>query len=202
MGTRLNPGKFDCYHLARPDEPMFVLLARDEQAPTRVEDWATARFRALMARAASMPEEDVRREQQKIAEAFQCANEMRAWYGREKDRERQQEEARTGYSRLNQDALEPAVCTREQHVCGKTGPCNGLPSISDRFHNPQPGDRRAYVPVCSGACYSRGCNCAPGHRVDAVGSKVYTVSPGAHDRAVCRLSSEDLAGMSERDEGC
>jgi hypothetical protein len=126
MGTRLNPGKFDCYHLARPDEPMFVLLARDEQAPTRVEDWATARFRALMARAASMPEEDVRREQQKIAEAFQCANEMRAWYGREKDRERQQEEARTGYSRLNQDALEPAVCTRVIEGLGSSTSAEGL----------------------------------------------------------------------------
>lgn len=29
MGTKNNPGAFDCYANAEPDEPMFVLLARD-----------------------------------------------------------------------------------------------------------------------------------------------------------------------------
>ncbi|HAW11807.1 MAG TPA: aspartate decarboxylase, partial [Chloroflexi bacterium] len=29
MGTKNNPGKFDCYDDAHPDEPMFVLLGRD-----------------------------------------------------------------------------------------------------------------------------------------------------------------------------
>jgi hypothetical protein len=29
MGTKSNPGPFDCYAKAEPDEPMFVLLARD-----------------------------------------------------------------------------------------------------------------------------------------------------------------------------
>lgn len=39
MGTKNNPGKFDCYAKAEPDEPMFVLLARDPFAPFVVELW-------------------------------------------------------------------------------------------------------------------------------------------------------------------
>jgi len=40
MGTKNNPGEFDCYEEADPDEPMFVLLARDELAPEIVRLWA------------------------------------------------------------------------------------------------------------------------------------------------------------------
>lgn len=40
MGTKLNPGNFDCYENAKPDEPMFILLARDAGAPALVEKWA------------------------------------------------------------------------------------------------------------------------------------------------------------------
>ena len=43
MGTKNNPGDFDCYANAEPDEPMFVLLARDKHAPTLVWLWATLR---------------------------------------------------------------------------------------------------------------------------------------------------------------
>src|SRR6266702_5324130 len=43
MSTKTNPGKFDCYSKADPDEPMFVLLARDKHAPTLVWLWATLR---------------------------------------------------------------------------------------------------------------------------------------------------------------
>lgn len=39
MGTKNNPGKFDCYTKAEPDEPMFVLLARDPLAPILVNLW-------------------------------------------------------------------------------------------------------------------------------------------------------------------
>jgi len=31
MATKKNPGEFDCYANAGPDEPMFVLLARVAQ---------------------------------------------------------------------------------------------------------------------------------------------------------------------------
>jgi len=43
MGTKNNPGKFDCYANAEPDEPMFVLLGRDKHAPTLVWLWASLR---------------------------------------------------------------------------------------------------------------------------------------------------------------
>lgn len=43
MGTKNDPGKFDCYANAEPDEPMFVLLARDKHAPTLVWLWAAMR---------------------------------------------------------------------------------------------------------------------------------------------------------------
>lgn len=40
MGTKNIPGKFDCYANALPDEPMFILLARDPKAPDSVQLWA------------------------------------------------------------------------------------------------------------------------------------------------------------------
>lgn len=43
MGTKQNPGPFDCYAKAKPDEPMFVLLARDPLAPEIVRRWAELR---------------------------------------------------------------------------------------------------------------------------------------------------------------
>lgn len=44
MGTKQNPGQFDCYNAAEPDEPMFVLLARDETAGALVTLWAALRI--------------------------------------------------------------------------------------------------------------------------------------------------------------
>jgi hypothetical protein len=43
MATKNNPGKYDCYANAEPDEPIFVLLGRDKHAPTLVWLWATLR---------------------------------------------------------------------------------------------------------------------------------------------------------------
>ena len=33
MGTKNNPGDYDCYEMARPDEPIFTLKANDHIAP-------------------------------------------------------------------------------------------------------------------------------------------------------------------------
>lgn len=66
MGTKNNPGKFDCYENAEPDEPMFVLLARDKFAPELVEQWAYRR---------KMDGED----HHKVQEARDCAAAMREW---------------------------------------------------------------------------------------------------------------------------
>ncbi len=66
MGTKNNPGKFDCYTDAAPDEPMFVLLARDPLAPMLVDLWAN-----LRAHLAGNPS--------KVGEARECARAMRKW---------------------------------------------------------------------------------------------------------------------------
>lgn len=66
MGTKNNPGKYDCYEKADPDEPLFVLLARDPLAPVLVELWAT-----LRAQLAGNPS--------KVDEARACADAMRRW---------------------------------------------------------------------------------------------------------------------------
>ncbi len=42
MSTKQHLGEFDCYANALPNEPMFVLLARDPKAATAVRDWAAA----------------------------------------------------------------------------------------------------------------------------------------------------------------
>jgi hypothetical protein len=64
MGTKNNPGAFDCYEAAAPDEPMFVLLARDPDAPQLVEIWAWLRQKRGEAPA-------------KVDEALKCAQDMR-----------------------------------------------------------------------------------------------------------------------------
>jgi len=66
MGTKNNPGAFDCYANAHPDEPMFVLLARDKHAPTLVWLWATLR---------EIDQEDAT----KVEEARECVNDMLLW---------------------------------------------------------------------------------------------------------------------------
>lgn len=40
MGTKNNPGAYDCYANAEPDEAMFVLLGRDKHAGLLVTLWA------------------------------------------------------------------------------------------------------------------------------------------------------------------
>ena len=66
MGTKNNPGAFDCYAAAHPDEPMFILLGRDKHAPTLVWLWATLR---------ELDDEDPA----KVDEARQCSRAMSEW---------------------------------------------------------------------------------------------------------------------------
>lgn len=73
MGTKNNPGQFDCYANAEPDEPMFVLLGRDPCAPTAVRDWAD--HRELLIDRGQKPESD----RAMVKEARECAAAMDAW---------------------------------------------------------------------------------------------------------------------------
>lgn len=67
MGTKNNPGEFDCYENAEPDEPMFVLLARDSQAPNLIRQWVKYR-------------EYLEGITPKLQEALDCADAMDRWY--------------------------------------------------------------------------------------------------------------------------
>ena len=70
MGSKNNPGQFDCYANAEPDEPMFILLGRDKSAPSLVRAWAFQRRTAIengMKPASDLP---------MVAEANACADAM------------------------------------------------------------------------------------------------------------------------------
>ncbi len=41
MGTKTEPGKYDCYSKLAPDEPYFVLMGRDALSADLVDTWAT-----------------------------------------------------------------------------------------------------------------------------------------------------------------
>lgn len=73
MGTKLNPGEFDCYAAAAPDEPMFILLARDPIAPLLVDLWASLRAEHGCA------DHPARSHDRKVAEARTLAYNMRQW---------------------------------------------------------------------------------------------------------------------------
>jgi hypothetical protein len=77
MGTKNNPGKFDCYEKAEPDEPLFVLLARDPSASVLVRVWADTAHAAMHGGFTGGLVMDVSDE--KIAEAYACADAMEAW---------------------------------------------------------------------------------------------------------------------------
>lgn len=86
MGTKNNPGQFDCYAAADPDEPLFTLAAHDPVAHALVELWAHLRccnisaavfcFGYLVAEAIKRP----LGRPAKVDEAYACAEAMRRWY--------------------------------------------------------------------------------------------------------------------------
>ena len=71
MGTKQNPGEFDCYANAEDDEPMFILLARDPIAADLVRLWAKSRELAIRSP----------RDADKAREARRCADAMEEWFG-------------------------------------------------------------------------------------------------------------------------
>ena len=77
MGTKNQPGEFDCHGAAHGDEPIFTLRADDEQAPEVVVDWIKARlFREFLAGRLELVDEDRDR---KLKQASECEMDMRAW---------------------------------------------------------------------------------------------------------------------------
>lgn len=73
MSTKEKPGQFDCYARALPDEPYFILLARDPFAPILVKMWAAWRW--LDIRLGNRPSED----RLMVDESLECAQQMIEW---------------------------------------------------------------------------------------------------------------------------
>ncbi len=89
MGTKNSPGAYDCYANAAPDEPMFILLARDVTAEFFVAAWTAIRAGDIMRAVKIM--EDAHKAwlasgkpllpmtAPKSVEAQQCSKAMRTW---------------------------------------------------------------------------------------------------------------------------
>mgnify|MGYP001569981107 CR=1 FL=1 len=78
MGTKNDPGRFDCHTDAGPDEPIFTLRASDPEAPEAVRHWCKVRRWEI--RQGRAPESDYA----KVSEAMECARAMEAWYAANK----------------------------------------------------------------------------------------------------------------------
>jgi hypothetical protein len=73
MGTKRNPGKFDCYEKAAADEPIFTLRAKDPHAPALLRRWANLVEAEIAAN--ERPPFDI----EKVNEARKCAYDMEVW---------------------------------------------------------------------------------------------------------------------------
>ena len=94
MGTKKQPGEFDCYAKLGPDEPYFVLRAKDPYAPQLVLIWKLLRsnqfeeadFQLSMAKRAwenqlaTGEREILPATHPKAQEASQVATEMTLWF--------------------------------------------------------------------------------------------------------------------------
>lgn len=77
MGTKNNPGKYDCYDKLEPDEPFFVIMARDPMASASVRAWAmNLQNQTDMG---ILPKEDAQKNREKVQEAYECASKMELW---------------------------------------------------------------------------------------------------------------------------
>lgn len=87
MGTKNNPGKFDCHEAAEPDEPRFTVIGRDQLAPFLVLMWAHMRNEDPIAVyntcnrmiQTHMTTYDSTQEREKVEEALDCSNAMTRW---------------------------------------------------------------------------------------------------------------------------
>lgn len=89
MATKANPGKFDCYAKADPDEPLFTLRGKDPVAEYFVAAWVAIRAGDLPSAQRMMDHalEALKKsgrpllpyQSEKSAEAQVCASEMRSW---------------------------------------------------------------------------------------------------------------------------
>lgn len=69
MGTKNDPGEFDCYAKLLPDEPYFLIRAKDPVGAATVREWCRLREEANV-----KPDDEAR-----IAVAERCAEWMEQW---------------------------------------------------------------------------------------------------------------------------
>lgn len=89
MGTKNNPGRFDCFAAAEPDEPLFGLLARDALAAHMVSIWSKLRmgdheaarvvFNHLLEQATQAGYPRAGDDVDKAIEAMDCSMSMFTW---------------------------------------------------------------------------------------------------------------------------
>lgn len=72
MGTKNEPGRFDCFDKAEADEPLFVLRAKDPVAAATVRVWILLRRVARLNKLG---------EAERLEEAENCAHAMDLWRG-------------------------------------------------------------------------------------------------------------------------
>lgn len=88
MGTKQNPGAFDCYANANVDEPMFIILGRDRHGAITVFHWLALRLTEASFGGKQWDADDVREMSQreymklpeKYREAWDCANSMETYH--------------------------------------------------------------------------------------------------------------------------
>lgn len=124
MGTKLNPGNFDCYTKAEDDEPMFILLARDPTAPRLIREWVAMRSSTGLTTS------------DKIEEALKCAYDMEDWRF-----EREQ-------AKLRDFGYHVVVCS-----CGKVGIRDKNAGERHMAHNPDTRNLTNTVHVWNGRAW-------------------------------------------------
>lgn len=74
MGTKTEPGNFDCYSKAGDKEELFTLRAHDPLAPWVIRFWCILRYfkEYFDANPSELPSS-------KLKEAWTCAKKMEAW---------------------------------------------------------------------------------------------------------------------------
>ena len=86
MGTKNNPGKYDCAGNAHPDEPTFTLRAKDPCAAELVRLWVRNRNYHFFCTPTPLEGTAAKSEKAKHAEALECAADMERWRERNPDK--------------------------------------------------------------------------------------------------------------------
>lgn len=80
MGTKNNPGQYDCYSKADPDEPIFVLRGSDPVASGLVRDWVQRRLSMIVHNPKLSGNILTPMYQDKLSEALKVAKDMEDYH--------------------------------------------------------------------------------------------------------------------------